>query len=331
MDDRLSRDCGNLLEQQHGVLARWQAAQCGLDPAVIDGRLRTGRWRVLYRGVYATFTGTPSRQSLLWAAVRRCGPTAALSYHTAAEIDRLSDRAAATIHVTISNRKRFVISAAERHSGVPPIAVHRSSRIESAAHPTRLPRRTRIEETALDLTQVAASFDQAVGWLASACGRRLTRPELLRAAIESRERFRWRADLAAALDEIGKGAHSTLEFRYVRDVENRHGLPEATRQVRLVAGSRIRYLDNLYAEASVAVELDGQAAHPAEARWVDIHRDNALSYTGLLTLRYSWSDVTIRPCQTAEEISGVLRARGWCGQLTRCRSCPAPPISVDRY
>jgi hypothetical protein len=324
MGARFPRSCDDLLDQQCGVIARWQAHLCGLDPAVIDGQLRTGRWQTLYRAVYATFTGTPSRQSLLWAAVLRCGPTGVLSYHTAAELDGLTDRAAAVIHVTISNRKRFVISGAERQSGVPPIAVHRSSRIESAAHPTRLPPRTRIEETALDLTQIAASLDQAVGWLASACGRRLTRPDLLRAAIESRERFRWRADLAAALDEIGNGAHSALEFRYVRDVERRHGLPTAIRQARLVAGSRIRYLDNLYAEVGVAVELDGQVAHPVEARWRDIHRDNALSHAGLVTLRYSWSDVTIRSCQTAEEISGVLRARGWLGQLTRCGSCPAP-------
>jgi hypothetical protein len=59
--------------------------------------------------------------------------------------------------------------------------------------------------------------------------------------------------------------HSALEFRYVRDVERRHGLPTAIRQARLTAGSRTRYLDNLYEEAGVAVELDGRVAHPAEA------------------------------------------------------------------
>ena len=276
MRTRLPSTYTELLARQDGVLARWQAPLYGLDPSVIDGLLRSGRWQTLYRGVYASFTGTPSRQSLLWAALRRCGSTAVLSRHTAAEIDQLADRASPMIHVTISAPRRFTVAGNEGDIRTPPVTVHRSARAESAAHPTRLPPRTRIEETALDLTQIAASLDQASAWLAGACGRRLTRPESLRAAMKSRARFRWRTELAAALDEIGNGAHSALELRYVRDVERPHGLPTATRQARLATGPRTRYLDNLYAEVGVAVELDGQAAHPAEARWLDIRAARAV-------------------------------------------------------
>jgi len=61
------------------------------------------------------------------------------------------------------------------------------------------------------------------------------------------------------------------------------------------------------------VELDGQAAHPAEARWRDIHRDNASAAAGLVTLRHSWADITMSPCRVAEEIAALLRLRGWEG------------------
>jgi very-short-patch-repair endonuclease len=313
--------CAELLEQQCGVLGRWQVVQHGCDVAVIDRLLRSDRWQVLYRGVYASFTGQPSRESALWAAVRRCGPGAALSYYTAAEIDNLADRHEPVLHVTVPVNRQIIIAADERHRDIPRIVVHRSQRADVARHPTKLPARTRVEETVLDLTQVSANLDDAVGWLSRACGRRLTKADLLKNAIDLRRKVRWRAELSYALDDIADGVHSVLEFRYVRDVERAHRLPTAERQAQLMTGKRSQYLDNLYGEFGLVVELDGRAAHLVEARWQDIHRDNGLTRTGLATLRYSWSDVTERPCQTAREIAEVLRARGWPGQPTRCRRC----------
>ena len=49
----------------------------------------------------------------------------------------------------------------------------------------------------------------------------------------------------------------------------------AQRQARRRHGSGNRYLDNLYEPFRLGVELDGSAAHPAEGRWRDTHRDNA--------------------------------------------------------
>jgi hypothetical protein len=59
---------------QHGVLTRSQALAGGLTGAQIERRLRTGRWQRLFGRVYATFSGEPSRHSLLWAVVLRAGP-----------------------------------------------------------------------------------------------------------------------------------------------------------------------------------------------------------------------------------------------------------------
>jgi hypothetical protein len=81
----LPGSCRELLDLQHGVIARWQAASAGLPKSAIDARLRRGRWQSLYRGSYAAFTGEPPRISLLLAAVLRAGPGSALSHQTAAE------------------------------------------------------------------------------------------------------------------------------------------------------------------------------------------------------------------------------------------------------
>jgi len=325
MPIRIPSQCHEVIEQQRGVIARWQASSCALDLSAIDALLRQGRWHTLYRGVYATYQGNSPRTSLLWAAVRRCGPEAALSHFTAAELDRITDDPSEVIHVTVPRDRRVLISAPEFSSGLPRIALHRSSRISSARHPARTPPRTRIEEIVLDLTDLAQGFDLAFSWLSAACARRLVTPEQIRAAAARRARLRWRAAVLGALEEISAGVFSNLERHYLRDVERPHRLPEAKRQARMKRGTGSAYLDNLYAEFTLAVELDGLAAHPAEARWDDIHRDNYFASSGIVTLRYNWADVTTRPCQVAAEIAMALRQRGWTGTLRRCRACPQAP------
>jgi hypothetical protein len=140
----------------------------------------------------------------------------------------------------------------------------------------------------------------------------------LQAAIQARPRMRWRAALAGALEDIGNGIRSVLEYRYARAVERPHGLPAARPQARVPRGPRPHYFDNLYADFGVAVELDGRAAHRPEDRWADTPRDNFFAGVGIVTLRYGWADVTERPCQVAAEVGQVLRERGWTGTVSRC-------------
>jgi hypothetical protein len=109
-------------------------------------------------------------------------------------------------------------------------------------------------------------------------------------------------------------------------VERAHGLPRAGRQVRVVRGGRVCYLDNLYGEVQVGVELDGVVAHPPGERWRDFQRDNAGVVDGIVTLRYGWADVTGRPCEVAGQVAAVLRGRGWAGYARPCGpSCAAAP------
>jgi hypothetical protein len=273
---------------------------------------------MVYRGVYAAFTGEPARTSLLWAAVLRVGPGAALSYQSAAELDGLADQPGPAIHVTVSSARRLAVDHATRSGKAPRLVIHYSARITQARHPTRLPPRTRIEETTVDLSQEAARLEDALSWLIRACSRRLITTEHLLVAMQARPKLRWRTELTEALGDIGNGAHSMLELRYIRDVERPHGLPCAIRQAKSRAQRRTRYLDNRYQEFGVAVELDGQVAHPVEARWHDIHRDNASAGMGIVTLRYGWADVTDNPCGVAAEVAQVLQLRGWTGRVRAC-------------
>jgi very-short-patch-repair endonuclease len=185
-----------------------------------------------------------------------------------------------------------------------------------------------IEETVLDLAQQAASLDDALSWVSRACQRGLTTPTLLRMRMDLRKKLRWRRELAAALGEVGDGVHSILEDRHVHGVERPHGLPRARRQAMIIRDGRRQYRDFLYDEFGVCVEVDGRVAHPAEARWRDIRRDNANAADGIITLRYGWADITERPCQVAAEIVRVLRLRGWRGQARPCgKNCALPALA----
>jgi very-short-patch-repair endonuclease len=133
-----------------------------------------------------------------------------------------------------------------------------------------------------------------------------------------RSQLRWRDGLTQVLADTASGVHSVLEFRYYRDVEWAHRLPRAVRQARIVRGSRSQYRDALYARYQVVVELDGRLAHPDDARWRDISRDNAAAADGNITLRYGWPDVTRHACRTAGELARVLAHRGWVGLPALC-------------
>jgi hypothetical protein len=307
------------LQGQSGVVSREQARDAGYTAKSIEWRLRAGSWRRLHLGVYATFTGTPSREATLWAAVLAAGPGAALSHETAAELHELLTRPVSQIHLSVPATRQP--GRDQKFRGV---IIHRSRCLAPEWQPPWQLPRTSVEDTVLDLVGTARTFDDAYGWISNAVGRGRTTPELLSKALAVRSRMRWRAWIAAALADAADGVHSPLERHYVSGVERIHGLPTARRQAKRRHGSETRYLDNLYEKYGVCVELDGAVAHPAEGRWRDTRRDNANLVRGVETLRYGWPDATEHRCRTAAEIGALLRRHGWKGFIRPCSpSCQA--------
>jgi len=299
---------------QAGAISRRQLLDAGLTPQMIATRLERQRWQQLYWGVYAAFTGPPPRAAWLWAAVLRAGPGAVLSHQTAAELHGFIDSPAEAIHVTVPSTRRIASRG---------LVVHISSRVDKARQPSREPPRTMLEETVIDLTQLARTFDDVCGWITRACGRRLTTEEKLRATLALRKKVRWRTEIDDVLSAAGDGIHSALEYRYVRDVERAHGLPPSRHQVRVVIDRRAVYRDAYYDEYRLAVELDGRVAHPDHERWRDSRRDVQAGAQGVYTARYSWRDVYGHPCETALLQAQILRQRGWPGAPIPCSAgCP---------
>lgn len=323
MPQQLPDACTRLLKRQSGVIASWQAASVGLTSDRIEALVRAGRWQRLGFGVYAAFTGEPSRVAVLWAAVLRAGPQAALSHETAAGLYGILDDTGQQIHVTVPHERRL--------QPVAGLVIHRSSRFPQVVDRACRPPRVWVEETIFDLAQDAASFDDVVALLARACQRRVTTPWVLLQAMRQRPRVRWRKEIGMSLEDVGDGVNSLLEFRYLRDVERAHGLPSGDRQVPGTQHGQQVFRDIRYRRYRVIVELDGKASHPDERRWKDKHRDNAAAVDGEVTLRYGWADVNERACETTLEVAAVLRLRGWTGTLRRCGpACKLPFHDLGR-
>jgi Transcriptional regulator, AbiEi antitoxin len=297
---------------QGGAIARRQAEGVGIAPYTIRSRVRSGRWQRLQRGVYASFSGEPTRETALWAALLRAGPGAVLSHQTAAERHGLTNEPSPLIVITVP------LSRTPTRAKIPGVVIHRSNAILRTRHPAMLPPCTRVEDTVLDLIQIAPTFDDAYAWICRAVGRRRTTSDRICQAMDVRKKMRWRRELALALGEAGDGVLSVLEYRYVHRVERPHGLPAARRQVRIRQRTGNTYLDNLYQEYGVCSELDGTAAHPADEQWRDKRRDNANAVHGIITLRFGVADLADRGCQTAADVAAVLRLRGWPGVAHPC-------------
>ena len=315
VDSKAAREWAFVLHAQRGIVAKAQARQAGLSAKAVEHRLRSGKWRYVRRGVYATFTGESPREARLWAAIRRAGPGAMLSHETAAEVQGLVDKAGAKINITVPWRRRPA-----QKKPIQGVVIHRSDQ----SHPQHLPPwelpRTRIEDTVLDLAAAARNFDEAYSWVSRATSRRLTTVPALRAALAGRTRIRWRAWLTEVLADVADGVQSPIERRYTRDVERAHGLPRAQHQARREIGGKIHYKDNWYPEFGICVEIDGPSYHQNEQVGRDNRRDNLnLAEDDTRTFRFGPVEVTELACESAAMVAAALRRKGWQGKPRPCR------------
>src|ERR1700755_3413976 len=153
------------LQRQAGVISRQQALDAGFTERAIEWRLRRGMWQRLHAGAYATFSGKPSREGRLWAAVLHVGSGAVLSHETAAEIHRLTDKESARIHVSVPIGRR-----PGQNTKIRGVVIHRSRGLVAEWQPPWHLPRTTVEDTVLDLIRGARGFHDAHRRVLACCG-----------------------------------------------------------------------------------------------------------------------------------------------------------------
>ncbi|HEY3409651.1 MAG TPA: type IV toxin-antitoxin system AbiEi family antitoxin domain-containing protein [Propionicimonas sp.] len=299
----LSEELLGLAERQAGALSTTQLEAFGITGRVVERLLAQGSLTRITRGVYATVPG--GWMQLAWTGVLIGGAKAVLG-----------GRAAAFLHGVLPNPPdRIEVFAGSQHRVRDPrwhlSRVHRLGYGE--------PPRTRAAQTVVDVT-ADLTADETVAVLAEAIGRRGVRSRELQLLLAERARHPHRRLLLELITEVGAGAQSPLEVRYVREVERAHGLPAADRQASPLSGRRA---DGWYPDFGLVIELDGRAFHSGANALNDMDRDNAHLVVGVATLRFGWRQVTQNPCGVARIVAASLHGRGWQGATTTCPRCHA--------
>lgn len=310
----------DLAADQAGVVTRAQLLELGLTRGAIDARVTGQRWARLHPGVFITFTGPVPDTARTWAALLAAGDDAALGGRTALWLWGVIDAPEAVVTVCIPATRRAVTPSGTR--------ILRRCRLREQVHPVAMPRRLRLEEALLDVTDEVDGEAEVVGLVLRATSSRRTTAARVLEALGRRRQHRHRALLGELLAEVVEGVQSPLERRYRRGVERAHGLPRGEynageRAVGRSGARRTRYRDVRYRRWRVVVELDGREAHPLWSRHQDRGRDNSATVAGERVLVYGWHEAVVESCQVAVEVVRVLWSQGWRGTPRPCRDgCP---------
>jgi hypothetical protein len=269
-DEEIAR----LARRAWGVVSRRQLLDLGLSARKIDGRLRLGRLRALFPGVYAAGHDAldPAGRlvaGLLYAAPAAAGFDSALWVHGLARWRR-------PIHVTapaphrpqhglVIHRRRLPACEIVQVGGIPVVSVERTLLDVSGRVGPRALRRLVKDAEYRGLTSIGA----------------------LDAVLARHPRLPGRRTLARIIEtygEVGPTA-SALEDSFAALCAAR-GLPLPETAVRVPVGAVTYELDCLWREHGVAVELDGRQAHARRTAFEDDReRDRRLLAAGIATIR----------------------------------------------
>lgn len=299
---------------QAGLVTRAQLLGAGWTYEMIRWRVSSGRWVRVHPGVYLTTPGRDDWELRAVAALLAVGSPSCLFGQSAGEAWGLVPRTEPASDQSLDDVS-VVVPFDRGAATVDGITVSRSRHFAARVHPTEWPHRTTVEHTVLDLA-LGHGVDRCIALMAKACQLRLTNESALAKALEDRPTQPYRRLLREALGLVAGGAESAAEVRYIRDVEQAHGLPSGVRQ-EPAPGSRSR--DSEYPGFGVIVEIDGRLGHVG---WVNQQRagrrDRKAAATGRLTVRGGWSDVAASPCEFAADLSEIFASRGWRGRGTPC-------------
>jgi very-short-patch-repair endonuclease len=139
---------------------------------------------------------------------------------------------------------------------------------------------------------------------------RLTTPRQLHNVLAVVPRVPARAALGSRIRAASVGAHSHLEEVALRHVFNTQEFDDFTRQHEIVIEGNAFFLDLFSRSMRLAIEADGARFHSSVDAWQRaINRDAWLASIGILTMRFSYHDLTARAEWCRERVRGAMRAR----------------------
>lgn len=293
---------------QGGVCSRRQLADAGVSRGRARAQVRARRWQRLWGDSVVVHTGPVSPEGRRWAAVFAGGDRAML--------DGVSALLACGMTGWDEESLRVSVPRGVARRMAPGLDV-RPTRRWSAGHQVAsgVPR-TRPEVAAVHAALWARTDRQASLLLTMPVQQRLTTAERVGQALLTVRRDRRRQLLHDLVLDLLGGAHSLGELDVARECRSR-GLPEPSRQVVRQGPDGRTYLDVVWEEWGVVVEVDGIQHGWVQRAVGDALRHNDVALDGTVVLRLPVLGLRVAPDPFFDQIRRALIRAG----------CPLPPLT----
>ncbi len=309
----------------HGVVTRDELLRAGISAQQIRTSMAAGSLIKVHPGVYRVGHAAPSCEATNTAAVKACGPGAALAGAAAAHLLSLT-RGPAPPPEVIARTKRHVHGVRVRRCRLGPgeVTLHRGIAVTTVA-------RTLIDLAAvLDIDALAAACHEAGV-------RYRTTPGHVKRVLARHPNAKGAARLRQVLDGDAHVTLSVIERRFLERLREA-GLPLPVTN-KPAGGRRV---DCRWPERRLTVELDSYTYHRSRHAWErDRRREREAHARGDDFRRYTHGDVMEEPEQMMRELHGLLegggrraRLRAWRQRLGRRKTARGaakePEGSCDR-
>jgi len=292
----------DLADSQSGIASRRQLARLGVSRWVIRHELAIQRWQRTGRQTIAVHNGPLSQAARQWVAVLEVGRRAALDGIAALQAAGCTALTDEVIDVIVPK------SATPLHP--PGVRVRESRRFDEASVISQGIRRTRPAVAAVHAALWAVTDRQATYFLVLVVQSGLARPRDVHAAAQAVRRHRRRKLLRTIVDDLAGGVRSLGELDVARDFRRR-GLPEPSRQNMRRRPSGTEYLDVVFEEYDLTLEIDGAGHEELFQRLADLLRDIASATTRLTVVRIPLLVYHLDNEAVLDAVADLLASRGW--------------------
>jgi len=289
-------------QDQGGVLSRAQAYAAGMTRAEVRAEIRAGRWQRVWSRSLATHTGEISPLGRRWAAVFEGGSRAVLDGDSALVAAGLERWQAERIRVSVPRGVKRV-----RAQGLDVRQTRRWREEDRAAG--GLPR-TKPAVAAIRAALWARSDRQATLILTMAVQQGLVRAEDVAAELLAVRRDRRRQLLHFVVLDLLGGTRALGEIDVARECRRR-GLPDPTRQVLRVGKHGRYYLDVVWEEWGLVLEIDGIQHTWVENIVHDALRHNEIALSRQVVLKIPLLGLRLQPDDFYRQVEEGLRGAGW--------------------
>ncbi len=284
-------------------MSRRQLYAAGLTRAEVRANVRAGRWQRVGRHVIVVHTGPLALPTVLWAAQLSGGPRARLDGVSALVAAGLTGFEVTVHRVSVPRGARVFRDAL--------VDVRQTRRWQpDDLFPGAGPARTRPEIAAVRGALWARSNRQAALLLTMTVQQGIVPADrIARALLQVKKAPRLRFVVDVVTDLVG-GVRSMVELDFAAACRAR-GLPEPTRQAVRRGRDGRYYLDVLWEDFQVVVEIDGIQHVLAQEVVADALRHNDVTLQHLTVLRLPVLGFRVAADEFFDQIEQALVDGGW--------------------